>query len=285
MNNKSGLLALGAVSVLVLSIMVAASTISKALDTVVTNLNKTNKEINLKDSSSSKEATESSKESTSEPATIDVSQFPTLKMRKKNFALIYGPIGDNANQIAALVREKTTKTLSLTGSDEEEPFYILIDSPGGSVITGAAIISAIEAAEVPVHTVCLQLCASMGAMIHQYGKKRLNVNRSILMFHDASGGFNGPLQQILSQMGMINRYVDKMFRNVTKRSKQNHEEFLKRVGSEIWVDGEDSLAQNYSDGLVNVIFNEKDAVNPPSDEIIFLQRQMKEKLINFNYMK
>ena len=113
------------------------------------------------------------------------------------FILLYGPIMQNGNEIARLITETAKK-----GS----PIYLLIDSPGGSVITGASVVSAIEAAQVPVYTVCLQLCASMAAIIHQYGSQRLMVDRSFLMFHNARGGFEGSFPQILSQFNTINRF-------------------------------------------------------------------------------
>jgi ATP-dependent Clp protease protease subunit len=183
---------------------------------------------------------------------------------------------DNGNEIAEHIKNASTKG---------EPVYLLIDSPGGSVVTGGAIVSAIEAASVPVYTVCLQLCASMGAMIHQYGSKRYTVSRSILMFHDASGGFIGSFEHIASQMKMINRFVHKMFANVAKRSGQNYKDFASRVGGEIWVDGEDAVDLKYSDEVVNVIHDDSKAVNPPTAETLFTLQQAKNKILNIDYIK
>jgi ATP-dependent Clp protease protease subunit len=200
----------------------------------------------------------------------------TIDLTDGNFVLVYGPIMQNGNEIADHIKKATQKG---------EPLYVLIDSPGGSVISGGAIISAIEASPVPVYTVCLQLCASMGAMIHQYGTERYTVNRSLLMFHDAAGGFIGPFQQVASQMNMINRFVNKMFANAAKRSKQNYKEFVSRIGAEIWIDGEDAVTQKYSDGIVNVIFDENKAVNPPSQELLILRNTSKSKMLDISYIK
>lgn len=200
----------------------------------------------------------------------------TLDLTDGNFVLLYGPIADNGNKIAEAVK---------VASQKGEPVYLLIDSPGGSVITGGAIISAMEASPVPVNTVCLQLCASMGAMIHQYGTRRFTVNRSLLMFHDAAGGFEGPFQQVASRMNMINRFVNKMFANTAKRSGQQYKEFVSRIGSEVWVDGEDAVTQRYSDGIVNVIFKDSDAVNPPEEGLILLKEEVKKKILGIDYIK
>ena len=200
----------------------------------------------------------------------------TLDLTDGNFVLLYGPIAENGNKIAEAVKK---------ASQKGEPVYLLIDSPGGSVITGGAIISAMEASPVPVNTICLQLCASMGAMIHQYGTHRYTVNRSLLMFHDAAGGLQGPFQQMASRMNMINRFVNKMFANVAKRSGQPYKEFISRIGSEIWVDGEDAVSQRYSDGIVNVIYKDSDAVNPPEEQVVFLKEEVKRKILGIEYIK
>lgn len=215
-----------------------------------------------------------------EPKTTTTSEnngkIKTITLAKGSFVLVYGPIDETANQIAEAVK---------VASQNNDEVYILIDSPGGNIITGGAIISAMEASPVPVNTVCLQLCASMGAMIHQYGVKRYTVNRSLLMFHDASGGFVGPFQQVASQVNMINRFVNKMFANTAKRSGQKYKDFVSKLGSEIWVDGEDAVEQKYSDEMVNVIYNDLDAVNPPQQKLIELNNQFKRKILKLDYIK
>jgi ATP-dependent Clp protease protease subunit len=205
------------------------------------------------------------------------STVQTIDLTKSNnFVLLYGPIYENGNQVAEAIKQA-----SLKGED----VYLLIDSPGGSVITGGAIISAMEASPVPVHTVCLQLCASMGAMIHQYGAKRYTVNRSLLMFHDAAGGFQGPFQQVVSRVNMINRFVNKMFAHVAKRTGQQYKDFMLKIGPEIWIDGEDAVTQKYSDAMINVLYNEADAVNPPSLEMLRIKEEIKKRILGIQYIK
>jgi ATP-dependent Clp protease protease subunit len=197
------------------------------------------------------------------PRTIDLVKGDPL------FVLLYGPIGQNANHIASIIRD---------ASREGKPIYLLIDSPGGSVISGAAIVSAIEAAQVPVYTVCLQVCASMAAMIHQYGTKRLMVDRSVLMFHNASGEFSGSLPQVASLFNTINRYVNKMFLNTANRSNQQLSEFLDKIQSDYWIDAEDSLSQSYSDETVSVVYSDQDALNPPTLFILQQREEFKQKM-------
>ena len=91
----------------------------------------------------------------------------------------------------------------LTLGSSPEPMYVFIDSPGGSVLSGAQIISAIQAAKGPVNTLCVGICASMAAMIHQFGTNRLVLDRSFLMFHPASGGAEGEVDKMYSRLTTI----------------------------------------------------------------------------------
>lgn len=133
-----------------------------------------------------------------------------------------------------------------------EPMTIIINSPGGSVVDGAEIIAAIEAASGPVNTLCVELCASMAAMIHSYGTHRLMLNHSIVMFHPASGGVEGEVDKMYSRLSTLKRYVGKMELNVAKRAKISYEQYKARSGVEMWLDAEDAVAQGFADGIVFV---------------------------------
>jgi ATP-dependent Clp protease protease subunit len=136
--------------------------------------------------------------------------------------------------------------------DSTKPMYILINSPGGSVLSGASIISAMEAAKGPVVTVCVQLCASMAAMIHQYGTSRTMLNRAFLMFHPATGGVEGEVDKSFSRLGTIKRYIGKMEENAASRSHMDYKEYKYRSGIEMWLDSEDALETKFADKIVYV---------------------------------
>lgn len=134
------------------------------------------------------------------------------------------------------------------------PIFLLIDSPGGSVLDGARMISAMQASKAPVYTVCLQICASMAAMTLQYGKLRYAVDRSIVMFHPASVGgiVQGELDKVVSRFSFLQRYVDKMDHYTAARAGLSYEQFKAKTSRELWIDAEDALQAKYIDGVVRV---------------------------------
>lgn len=167
-----------------------------------------------------------------------------LDLTNKQVLTIYGEIGAESYSIAKRITE--------LGNLSRKPIYILINSPGGSVMDGALIVSAIEGSPVPVYTICEQLCASMANIIHQYGHKRYMVDRSFLMGHPASGGVQGTTEQMQSRLGSIRRYVNKFNAYIAKRAGLTLEQYLPMVVSEMWIDAEDATAQGFNDGIVNV---------------------------------
>lgn len=171
-----------------------------------------------------------------------------LNIPENEVVYIRGAIMSNAANIVAEIKEKS-KTAG--------QIFLLIDSPGGSVIDGAAIVSAMEASTVKVNTVCLSICASMAFIIHQYGAKRYAVDRSILMAHPASGGVQGTMGQMKARLDVLTRYVDKLDFLITKRVNLPFGDFMTLIVSEFWIDAEDAVKAHYVDSLVDVTTDAK----------------------------
>lgn len=156
------------------------------------------------------------------------------------------------------VNELVNNLRQMEKTNNVDPIYLLIDSPGGSVLDGAQLISQMEAMKAPVHTVCLKICASMAALIHQYGKKRYALDRSVLMFHPASGGAQGQVDNMISRLKTIKRYVNKFNAYIINRSGINEEEFNKMMSYELWLDAEDAKTTNFVDNIVSIDLPLKD---------------------------
>lgn len=154
---------------------------------------------------------------------------------------------ETADNAIRQIREANTKKPG-------KPIYLMLDSPGGSVIDGGRIISAMQASPAPVYTVCLQICASMAAMIMEYGTERYAVDRAFLMFHPASlgGMFSGEVDKIVSRLSFLKRYVDKMDYHTAERAGIPYAEFKAKTMRELWIDAEDSLRDHLIDKIVRV---------------------------------
>lgn len=157
---------------------------------------------------------------------------------------VYGVIDEtNSPQIAQQI---------LALGKDPKPMTIVINSPGGSVIDGAEIISAMEAAKGPVNTLCVQICASMAAMIHQYGTNRLMLDRSLVMFHPATGGVQGEVDKMYSRLGALKDFIGEMEQNVARRSKMNYDDYKNKSGIELWLSAKNAAKANVADSVVYV---------------------------------
>lgn len=193
----------------------------------------------------------------------------TLHVDAQNSVILVGEVGADSARIAQEIIKKTR---------ENKAVYLLINSPGGSVLDGAQIISAMQSSKVPVNTVCLQICASMAAMIHQYGSQRMMIDRSVLMFHDAAGGLQGYFPHMKSRLKMLDSYITKLNLDISSRAKVSLKEFEAAEHDELWMDAEDAQARNFNDKIVSVTFDESLLEGPASEKLLGTKVSPKNKL-------
>ncbi len=181
---------------------------------------------------------------TQQPLVDSKKSIRNLTLKPSRTLVLLGQVGQNALSLA--------EQISALNTSSSEPIYLLIDSPGGSVLTGAILISSMQASKAPVYTICYTLCASMAYMIHQYGTKRYAVDRAIFMSHPASVGYQGDVDRIQSFITMIQRYTNKLEVDVAKRRGLTFEQYKNRIAVEYWVDAEDALKDKVVDELVAI---------------------------------
>ena len=102
------------------------------------------------------------------------------------------PIDDNvANIILA-------QLLFLDAEDPERDIYLYINSPGGSVYAGLAILDTMQHLRAPVSTFCVGMAASMAAILVSAGakEKRSALPNSRIMIHQPSTGAQGTAADI-----------------------------------------------------------------------------------------
>ena len=88
--------------------------------------------------------------------------------------------------------------LFLESEDSKKDITIYVNSPGGSVFAGLAIIDTMKYVKPDVSTICVGMAASMGAMILMSGErgKRFALPHSEIMIHQPLGGTQGQASDI-----------------------------------------------------------------------------------------
>ncbi len=114
------------------------------------------------------------------------------RLLKERIIFVGTAIDDNvANLIIA-------QLLFLAAEDPKKDITIYVNSPGGSVSAGLAIIDTMNFIAPKVSTVCVGIAASMGAMILMSGEKgkRFILPHSEVMIHQPLGGTEGQASDI-----------------------------------------------------------------------------------------
>lgn len=114
------------------------------------------------------------------------------RLLKDRIVFVSGEIEDEmANAIVA-------QLLFLQAEDAKKEISIYINSPGGSVTAGLAILDTMRMVKCPVATYCVGQAASMGAILLSAGEKgkRHALPNARIMIHQPWGGAQGKASDI-----------------------------------------------------------------------------------------
>ena len=155
---------------------------------------------------------------------------------------------DSANRIVA-------QLLFLEADDPEKDIFLYINSPGGSVYDGLGIFDTMQHVKPDIHTVCVDLAASMGAFLLCSGTKgkRSSLLHSRIMIHQPLGGARGQASDIRIQADEILYIKDKLNQELSDRTGQPIERIREDTDRDFYMSPEDAI--NY--GIIANVFNKR----------------------------
>ena len=123
--------------------------------------------------------------------------------------------------------------LYLESKDNSKDIFLYINSPGGVVDAGLAIYDTMNYISCDVSTICVGLCASMGAVLLAGGKKgkRFALKNSKIMIHQPLGGVQGQASDIkivADQILKTKQSINEILANATGKSIKKIEEDTNR---------------------------------------------------------
>ena len=174
------------------------------------------------------------------------------RLLKDRIIFVNGGIEDNMSAIIV------AELLFLDSSDSATPIHMYIQSPGGVVSAGMAIIDTMNIIKAPVYTYCIGMCASMGAMIFSQGEKghRYMLPNAELMIHQPLGGTQGQATDILITAKNIEKTRERLYKMLADASGQPIEKIALDCERDYWLDAVET--KNY--GLADVILNNSEKV-------------------------
>ncbi len=132
------------------------------------------------------------------PTVIEKSQFGERaydiysRLLRERIIFLGGPIDD------AVANTVIAQLLFLQSEDPKKDITLYINSPGGVITSGLAIVDTMNNIKPDISTVCVGLAASMGAVILSAGKKgkRFALPNAEILIHQPLGGAEGQATDI-----------------------------------------------------------------------------------------
>lgn len=125
-----------------------------------------------------------------------------------------------------------------------EDIFIFINSPGGVISSGMAILDVMEAVESNIVTIVTGQAASMAAVILACGDKRYSWPRSRVMIHQPliSGSFHGTAIEIETEAKEISRMKDELNRLLSEKTGQEYDKVVKDTDRDFWMASSEALS-------------------------------------------
>lgn len=188
------------------------------------------------------------------PMVIEKSQFGERaydiysRLLRDRIIFLGGPIDDDvANLVIA-------QFLFLESEDPKKGISLYINSPGGVVTSGLALIDTMNHVKPEVTTVCVGMAASMASVILSSGAKgkRFALPNAEIMIHQPHGGAEGQAADIEITARQILKLREKLNRMLAKNTGQSIDKIEKDVDRDFFMSADE--AKKY--GIIDAVYKQ-----------------------------
>ena len=168
-------------------------------------------------------------------------------------------LSEDVNHVTASL--VVAQLLFLESEDPDKEIYLYINSPGGSITDGMAIVDTMNYIKCPVSTICVGMAASMGAVLLCSGAKgeRYALPNAEILIHQpliAGGGLSGQTTEIKIHADHMVRTREKLNKLLSERTGQDIATIERDTERDNYLTAEEALKY----GLIDEILYSKDAM-------------------------
>lgn len=158
------------------------------------------------------------------------------RLLKDNIIFLGGPIDDNVANLTI------AQLLFLQSENPKKDISLYVNSPGGSVTAGMAILDTMAHVKNDVSTVCVGMAASMAAVILSAGKKgkRFSLPNAEIMIHQPHGGAEGQASDIEITAKQILKMREKLNKMLAENTGQTLEKIEKDVDRDFFMSADEA---------------------------------------------
>ena len=168
------------------------------------------------------------------------------RLLRDRIIFLGAPINDVvANSIIA-------QLLFLASRDAAKPIQFYINSPGGLISSGLAIYDTMQYVKSPIHTVCIGMAASMGAVLLAAGEKgkRFALPNAQILIHQPMGGAQGQASEIEIAAKEIVRMKERLNKILVKHTGQTVDKIEKDTDRDYYMTSEEAKAYGLVDRVI-----------------------------------
>jgi ATP-dependent Clp protease protease subunit len=162
-------------------------------------------------------------------------------------------LSEDVNNVSASL--VVAQLLFLESEDPEKEISLYINSPGGSITDGMAIVDTINYIKCPVTTICVGMAASMGAVLLASGAKgkRFATPNAEILIHQPliSGGLSGQTTEIKIHAEHMVRTREKLNKLLSERTGQSLETIERDTERDNYMTAEEALKYGLIDGILD----------------------------------
>ena len=153
-------------------------------------------------------------------------------------------------------KDSATSTIAqllfLQAQDKTKPILMYINSPGGSVTDGLAIIDTMNILSCPIETYCVGCCASMGAIICTSGTKgkRYILQHGRMMIHPVQTGVAGDINFVQRQFKEAQQLNQILANILEKQTGHPKKKILKDIQNDYYMSADESVQYGLVDKVL-----------------------------------
>lgn len=162
-------------------------------------------------------------------------------------------LGEDVNSTTASL--VIAQMLFLESEDPDKEIYFYINSPGGSVTDGLAIVDTMNYIKCPVSTFCLGLAASFGAVLLANGEKgkRFAMPNAEILIHQpliAGGGISGQTTDIKIHADQMIKTRERLAKILADRTGKPLEQVMQDTERDNYMTAEEALEYGIIDEIL-----------------------------------
>ena len=158
----------------------------------------------------------------------------------------------NSEINAASANIVVAQLLYLSAKDPKADIKLYINSPGGSMTDGYAIVDTMNFIPNDVSTICVGMAASMAAFILATGaeNKRFILPNGEVMVHQPSSGIGGQITDVVSYAAYMDKCKKKYTKQFAELTHNDYDDFYQLLERDTFLDADEACKLGIVDSIL-----------------------------------